>query len=203
MAFVTLEGMEGCGKSTQARTLAELLGPDTVLTCEPGGTPLGREIRALLLDHRWTVADPTEVLLYFADRAQHVFEVLRPALAAGRSVVSDRYVDSSLAYQAYGRGLPLEALAHVAALATGGLRPDLTLFFEVPIDVGLARIGARGPRDRIEVEARAFHERARAGYDALMALDRDRWVIVDGMGTPDEVGERAVRVLRDRGLARP
>ena len=187
MAFVTLEGMEGCGKSTQAGRIAAALGPDTVLTREPGGTPLGREIRQLLLDPRWTVADPTEVL--------------RPALAAGRSVVSDRYVDTSLAYQGYGRGLPLDAIAAMAALATGGLRPDLTLFFDVPIDVGLARIGARGPRDRIEAEARAFHERARAGYDALMAQDPSRWVVVDGMGTPDDVGARALGVLRDRGLA--
>jgi dTMP kinase len=200
MAFVTLEGMEGCGKSTQAARIAAALGPDTVLTREPGGTPLGREIRQLLLDRRWVVSDPTEVLLYFADRAQHVADVVRPALAAGRSVVSDRYVDTSLAYQGYGRGLPLDAIAAMAQLATGGLRPDLTLFFDVPIDVGLARIGARGPRDRIEAEARAFHERARAGYDALMAQDPGRWVVVDGMGTPDEVGERAVFVLKDRGL---
>jgi dTMP kinase len=200
MAFVTLEGMEGCGKSTQAGRIAAALGPDTVLTREPGGTPVGREIRQLLLDPRWKVAAAAEVLLYFADRAQHVAEVLRPALAAGRSVVSDRYVDTSLAYQGYGRGLPLDALAHVAELATGGLRPDLTLFFDVPIDVGLARIGARGPRDRIEAEARGFHERARAGYDALMAAEPTRWVIVDGMGTPDEVGERALFVLQERGL---
>jgi dTMP kinase len=201
MAFVTLEGMEGCGKSTQAGRIAAALGRDTVLTREPGGTALGREIRQLLLDPRWTVADPAEVLLYFADRAQHVAEVLRPALAAGRSVVSDRYVDTSIAYQGYGRGLPLDAIASIAALATGGLRPDLTLFFDVPIDVGLARIGERGPRDRIEAEARAFHERARAGYDAMMAQDPPRWVVVDGMGTPDEVGARALRVLRERGLA--
>ena len=200
MAFVTLEGMEGCGKSTQAARIAAALGPNTVLTREPGGTPLGREIRKLLLDRRWVVSDPTEVLLYFADRAQHITDVVRPALAAGRSVVSDRYVDTSLAYQGYGRGLPLEAIAAMARLATGGLRPDLTLFFDVPIDVGLERIGARGPRDRIEAEARAFHERARAGYDALMAQDPSRWVVVDGMGTPDEVGDHAVFVLKDRGL---
>ena len=200
MAFVTLEGMEGCGKSTQAKRIAAALGPGTVLTREPGGTPLGREIRQLLLDRRWVVSDPTEVLLYFADRAQHVVDVVRPALASGRSVVSDRYVDTSLAYQGYGRGLPLDAIAAMAELATGGLRPDLTLFFDVPIDVGLARIGARGPRDRIEAEARAFHERARAGYDALMGQDPTRWVVVDGMGTPDEVGDRALFVLQDRGL---
>lgn len=202
MAFVTLEGMEGSGKSTQAARIAEALGPDTVLTREPGGTPLGREIRQLLLDPRWSVAPATEVLLYFADRAQHVSEKVRPALEAGRSVVSDRYVDTSLAYQGHGRGLPLEDLAHVARLATGGLKPDLTLFFEVPIDVGLARIHARGPRDRIEAEERAFHERARAGYDALMRQEPERWVVVDGLGTPEQVGDLVIAVLRDRGLVR-
>ena len=202
MAFVTLEGMEGSGKSTQAARIAAALGPDTVLTREPGGTPGGREIRSLLLDPRWSVVDDAEVLLYFADRAQHVSEVVRPALAEGRSVVSDRYVDTSLAYQGYGRGLPLDALAHVASLATRGLRPDLTLFFEVPIDVGLERIGARGPRDRIEAASRAFHERARAGYDVLMRQEPDRWVVVDGLGTPEEVGARALGVLSSRGLVK-
>lgn len=201
MVFVTLEGMEGSGKSTQAAGIAAALGPGTVLTREPGGTPLGREIRQLLLDPRWTVCDSTEVLLYFADRAQHITDVVRPALADGRSVVSDRYVDTSLAYQGHGRGLPLDALAHIARLATGGLRPDLTLFFDIPIEVGLERIGSRGPRDRIEAEARAFHERARAGYDVLMREDPERWVVVDAMGSPEEVGARAVAVLRARGLA--
>jgi dTMP kinase len=117
--------------------------------------------------------------------------------------VSDRYVDTSLAYQGYGRGLSLEALRQVALLATGGLRPDLTLFFDVPIAVGLERIRARGARDRIEAEAEAFHQRARAGYDALMREDPERWVLVDGVGTPDEVGARACAVLRERGLLEP
>jgi dTMP kinase len=202
MVFVTLEGMEGSGKSTQAAGIAAALGPDTVLTREPGGTPVGREIRSLLLDPRWSVCDVAEVLLYFADRSQHVRDVIRPAMAEGRSVVSDRYVDTSLAYQGHGRGLPLDALAHVARLATGGLRPDLTLFFDVPIDVGLDRIGSRGPRDRIEAEARAFHERARAGYDVLMREDPERWVVVNAVGTPEEVGARALAVLKARGLAR-
>jgi dTMP kinase len=203
MVFVTLEGMEGSGKSTQGPRIATALGPDTVLTREPGGTGLGRGIRALLLDPSGVVAPEAEVLLYFADRAQHVAELLRPSLAAGLPVVSDRYVDTSLAYQGYGRGLPQEALQHVARLATGGLRPDLTLFFDVPIAVGLERIRARGARDRIEAESVAFHERARAGYDALMRDDPERWVVVDGVGSPDEVGARALDVLRSRGLLEP
>ncbi|MET0552575.1 MAG: dTMP kinase [Vicinamibacteria bacterium] len=200
MVFVTLEGMEGSGKSTQGPRIAAAFGPDTVLTREPGGTGLGRGIRALLLDPAGVVSSEAEALLYFADRAQNVNEVVRPALAAGRAVVSDRYVDTSLAYQGYARGLSLEALRHVARLATGGLVPDLTLFFDVPIAVGLDRIRARGARDRIEAEAVAFHERARAGYDRLMREDPQRWAVVDGVGTPDEVEERACAVLRARGL---
>jgi dTMP kinase len=203
MVFVTLEGMEGSGKSTQGPRIAAALGPDTLLTREPGGTGLGRGIRALLLDPAGVVAPEAEVLLYFADRAQHVTELVRPALAAGRPVVSDRYVDTSLAYQGHGRGLSLDALRQVAQLATGGLRPDLTLFFDVPIAVGLERIRARGARDRIEAEAEAFHQRARAGYDALMREDPERWVVIDGVGTPDEVGARACAVLRERGLLEP
>ena len=195
--------MEGSGKSTQGPRIAAALGPDTLLTREPGGTGLGRGIRALLLDPAGVVAPEAEVLLYFADRAQHVTELVRPALAAGRAVVSDRYVDTSLAYQGHGRGLSLDALRQVALLATGGLRPDLTLFFDVPIAVGLERIRARGARDRIEAEAEAFHERARAGYDALMREDPERWVVIDGVGTPDEVGARACAVLRERGLLEP
>lgn len=200
MVFVTLEGMEGSGKTTQGPRVAAAFGADAVLTREPGGTGLGRGVRALLLDPAGVVSPEAEVLLYFADRAQHVAEVVRPALAAGRAVVSDRYVDASLAYQGYGRGLPLDALRHVAQLATGGLAPDLTLFFDVPIAVGLERIRARGARDRMEAEADAFHERVRAGYDCLMGADPGRWAVVDGVGTPDEVTERAVSVLRARGL---
>ena len=128
MPFVTLEGIEGCGKSTQARRLAEALGGRVLLTREPGGTPLGQGVRALLLDaaHLHIVPE-AEVLLFCADRAQHVREVLRPALAEGRLVISDRYLDSSLAYQGHGRRLSLELLQAVAELATGGLRPDLSL----------------------------------------------------------------------------
>ena len=200
MAFITLEGIEGSGKSTQARLLTEILGSDTLLTREPGATALGRGIRHLLLDHDHAGMTPAaEVLLFFADRAQHVAEVLRPALAAGRTVISDRYVDSSLAYQGYGRGLRLDLIRAVAELATGGLRPDLTVWLDLPVDVGLGRVRQRGTPDRLDAEEHAFHERVRAGYLALAAAEPTRWVRVDADADAGEVARRvrdALEVLR-------
>jgi len=199
--FITFEGIEGCGKSTQARRLAERLGARALLTREPGGTPIGRAVRQVLLDPaNERLAPTTELLLYFADRAQHVSEVVRPALERGKTVLCDRHVESSLAYQGYGRGLPLDAIRMLAALATGGLRPDAIVLVDVPVELGLARARRRGAQDRLEAELVEFHERVRAGYEALLAAEPERWLRVDGRGSEQEVFEALLRALAEREL---
>jgi dTMP kinase len=201
MPFLTFEGIEGCGKSTQAQRLCERLSRDALLTCEPGGTALGRSIRELLLEpSRGAMSPVSEALLYLADRAQHVAEVIRPALEQGRFVISDRYVDSTLAYQGYGRGLPLDLLLAVAELATGGLQPDLTLFLDVPVELGLQRVGKRGRHDRLESERIEFHERVRRGYLDLIRRHPRRWVLVDGQGSEDEVAARVDTAVERAGV---
>ncbi len=182
--LITLEGPDGSGKTTQARLLAEWLrgeGYDVVLTREPGGSDIGEQIRAVLHDPRNTAMDArAEILLYSADRAQHVVQVIRPALAAGRIVISDRYADSTLAYQGYGRGLDLETLRAITAFATGGLAPDLTLCLDIAPQVGLARRRSGSAEwNRLDAEAIGFHRRVRAGYLELAGQEPARWVIID------------------------
>ena len=148
------------------------------------------------------MAAPTELLLYFADRAQNVAEVIRPALARGLTVLCDRHVESSLAYQGYGRGLPLEDIRRLAALATGGLRPDAIVLVDVPVEVGLARVGRRGAHDRLESERVSFHERVRAGFDALRAEEPSRWLRLDGTQPEETVADALWQGLHARGLVR-
>ncbi len=201
MPFIVFEGVEGSGKSTQARRLVATLGTDAVLTKEPGGTVLGRGIREMLLHPgHGHLAPAAEVLLFYADRAQNVAEIVRPALDKGKTVVSDRYVASSLAYQGYGRGISLELLRAVTRLATGGLAPDVNVFLDVPVEVGLARVRDRGARDRMESERFAFYERVRAGYKTLIEAKPHRWVTVDGSARPDIVFEQVKAALGERGL---
>ncbi|HHW76947.1 MAG TPA: dTMP kinase [Xanthomonadaceae bacterium] len=180
--LITVEGGEGAGKTTQLafmRDYLERAGHRVVLTREPGGTALGEEIRALLLGHRHDgMAPATETLLIFAARAEHLERIIRPALAAGHWVLCDRFTDATYAYQGGGRGLPPERIAVLENWVQSDLRPDLTLLFDLPVAVGLARAGRRGAADRFEREEWAFFERVRAAYRERAGRNPDRYRIV-------------------------
>lgn len=193
--FIVFEGGEGSGKSTQAALLAERIGAE--LTRQPGGTELGAALRGIVLDgSAGDVVDRAEALLMAADRAQHVAEAIRPALGAGRHVVCDRYIGSSVAYQGHGRGLDPQRVADISDWAVDGLQPDLIVLLVVDDEVALARTG--GPRDRIEAAGDGFHQRVRDGFAAQAAADPDRWVVVDASGTVAEVEQRVAAAVQDR-----
>lgn len=182
--FITLEGPEGAGKSSQMGPLATFLrerGHEVISTREPGGTPIGDQIRAVLHNTANTAMAPAaEVLLYMASRAQLVREVIRPALARGAVVLCDRYADSSLAYQGYGRGLDLAVLQTLTAFATDGLQPDLTLLLDLDVAEGLTRRVVGGEEmNRLDLETVEFHNRVRGGYHQLAAAAPQRWVTID------------------------
>lgn len=204
--FITFEGPDGSGKTTQfQRTVAALraAGYDLVATREPGGTAIGDQIRAVLLDRPENVrmAHETEALLFSASRAQHVAEVIRPALAAGKLVLCDRFYDSTLAYQGYGYGLDLEALRRITAFATGGLKPDLTLYLDCPPEVGLRRRAAgQAEWNRLDARPLDFHQRVYEGFRALIEAEPERWVVIDARGEPDAVFAQVITALRLRGL---
>jgi dTMP kinase len=179
--FIAFEGPEGAGKSTQLRLLNDRLRADGIrllVTKEPGGTPVGERLRDIVLDPALSMVPLTEFLLYTASRAQLVAEVLRPALAAGRLVLCDRFTGASVAYQGYGRGLPLEVIYDLTRRATGGLKPDLTLLFDLEPEAGLARVARRGQKDRLERADLSFHGRVREGF--LKQAEADpTWVVFD------------------------
>jgi dTMP kinase len=205
--FITLEGGDGTGKSTQLKRLNDYLtsaGKPPVVTREPGGTGLGKVIRQVLLEAgKETIASPTELFLYLADRAQHIDEVIAPALAQGKLVLCDRHTDSTLAYQGFGRGIDLKLLRQLNDMASRGLKPDLTFLLDCSVDVALRRTarrkaeGARGAssEDRFEREEIEFHERVREGFLELARLEPERFCVIDATRPATEVFEQIRSVL--------
>ena len=200
--FITLEGPEGAGKTTQASRLANTLrdrGIQVVSTREPGGTALGERIRELVLAPAGADDAPVEplvdALLFNAARRQLVAEVIEPALAVGTSVICARFGDSTRAYQGYGGGVPIAELARLETVSTGGLRPERTILLDVPVEIGLAR---KSPDDRTRFETSfdvSFHQRVRNGFMAMAAAEPARFVVIDATGDPDEIARRIVRAV--------
>lgn len=201
--FITFEGLDGCGKTTQIALLAAALrrqGLPVLTTREPGGTKIGDQIRACLHDvNNTAMTAAAEILLYSASRAQLVREVIRPALTEGEVVLCDRYADSTLAYQGYGRELDLDDLATITDFATGGLRPDLTIWLKMDVERSLRRRQAPGEEiNRMDLQTAVFYRRVEAGYHSLVSAEPERWVILDGDRPPQLVHKEVLAVVRER-----
>jgi dTMP kinase len=201
--LIVFEGVEGCGKTTQMQLCfqwLESLNIPVILTREPGGTELGKDLRQLLLEKSANkpVGEVTELLLYAADRAQHIEEELKPNLAIGKYILCDRYTDSTMAYQGYGRGLSINIINQLNNIATGGLDSDLTIWLDIDVEVGLSRKRGQAKLDRIEQETIAFHRRVQQGYTDLAASYPSRIVQVDGSGSQDFVQQTIQEILQKR-----
>lgn len=203
--FISLEGIEGCGKTTQLRLLADWLrsaGHEVLTTREPGGCPIADQIRAILLTPESQALVPrAELLLYAAARAQHVDEVLKPALGAGKIVLCDRYTDATLAYQGGGRGLDHRLICELNALASAGLSPQLTLLLDLPVEIGLGRATSRNQstadqEDRFEQESLDFHRRVQAAYRSLADQEPGRFWLIDASGSVAEVNQRIIAAIQ-------
>jgi len=204
--FITFEGIDGSGKSTQLRLLGNFLRAnrcDALLTREPGGTTLGVRLRAALLDAMEEVDPLTELLVFAADRAQHVRRLVRPALEAGRLVISDRYADATVAYQGAGRGFGPELISQIVQLATEGLKPDLTLLFDLPIEESTSRTARRSTGktatrispDRLDIENSDFHARVRDAYLQIALAEPDRVKLIDTSGPVEQTQERVKEII--------
>lgn len=200
--FITFEGGDGAGKTTQIELLAQALttaGQKPLVTREPGGTKLAEEIRNWVLHHASSIDAETEVLLMFAARSHHTKEVIEPALASGRWVLCDRYTDASYAYQGGGRGLPHSLIASLEEIATGALKPDLTILLDLGINAGIRRTGGRGAsHDRFESEESAFKERVRAAYHHIAKIDAGRVVNLDASQAVDELNSNIKLLVNER-----
>ena len=200
--FITLEGSEGSGKTSQIQPLADHLtdkGYQVICTREPGGTHIGDQVRAILADLENTDMQPrTEVLLFQASRAQLVEQIIRPALKQGKIVLSDRFADSTIAYQGYGYQLDLELVRSIVNFATGGLKPDLTLFLDMDVEQGLIRRANGGNWNRLDAYNLDFYRRVRTGYLEMVAAEPDRWEIIDASGTPVQVQSAIRKVVINR-----
>ena len=202
--FITFEGIDGSGKSTQLRMLtSELLvrGLSVLPTMEPGGTPLGRRLREAFLETEENVAPLAELLLFAADRAQHVNFLVKPALEEGKIVVSDRYSDATFAYQGAGRGFPEATVNQIIELATSGLKPDLTLFFDLPIERALSRTNNRNDtgerKNRMDKETAGFYERVREAYLKISEDEPERFRVIDASGSTDEVKKLVLKIVSE------
>lgn len=204
--FITFEGIEGSGKSTQIKLLMPVLqakGYDCITTREPGATKIGEKIRAILLDSSHnSMFSITELLLYEADRAQHVREIIKPALQANKVVVSDRFFDATTVYQGYARGFDLEVIEQMHHMVVGSLKPDLTIILDLPVDLGLKRAWERintqsthVREDRFEKEALAFHEKVRQGYLAMARLEPERFRVIDASKDPETVHKKIKEIV--------
>lgn len=210
-SFLTLEGVDGCGKTTQLELLIarlETAGHNPVRVQEPGGTRIGLDIRKILLDKANTDLDPTaELLLYFASRAQNIAEVIRPALTAGKVVIADRFTDATMAYQGYGRAMGADVIRSVESIACGTLRPDLTLWLDIDPATSVARALERNPtavtdETRMEQEGREFYDRVLLGYQEIAAAEPDRVVRIDASGTIEEVADAIWTTVSSRIAAK-
>jgi len=198
--FISFEGIEGAGKSTQVKALAGYLrskGYDVVETVEPGGTKIGDKIRELLLDPQNHMDPLAELLLYYSSRAQHVKEIIAPAINEGRTVITDRYTDSTVAYQGYARGIDLELINRLNDIVVPEMKPSLTIMLDLDVEEGLRRNRAAHKEDRFELEAVEFHKRVRHGFHEIAKADPERIKIVDASVSSEEVARKIIEIIED------